>query len=163
MTTQKNTRREVTGIISRREDFDTAVQALQAAGFGHADISVLTSHESLDASDPKNASWKESLVGLLGELRYQGPLVAAGFIALIAEPVVAAAAVAVAAGIGGAAIKELLDEVTAVPHADAFAKALAEGQLLLWVYAADEAREAEAKRILAAANASQIHTNERKG
>lgn len=162
MTTQTKTRREVVGIISRREDFDAAVKALSAAGFGHADISVLASHESLDAADPKSASWKETLVGLLGELRYQGPLVAAGFIALVAEPVVAAAAVAIAAGVGGAAVKELLDEVTARPHAEAFAKALADGQLLLWVHTPDAAREADAKRILAAANATEIHSNERK-
>ena len=159
---QKIIRREVVGIIARREDFDAAVQALLAAGFGHADLSVLATHESLDAADGKAASWKETLTGLLGELRYQGPLVAAGFIALVADPIAAAAAVAIAAGVGGAAVKELLDEVTARPHAEAFAKALSDGQLLLWVYAADPAREAEAQRILAAANALEVHTNERK-
>jgi len=162
VTQQTSTRREVVGIISRREDFDAAVKALAASGFGHADISVLATHESLDASGTSAASWKEALTGLLGELRYQGPLVAAGFIALVADPIAAAAAVAIAAGVGGAAIKELMDEVTARPHAEAFAKALASGQLLLWVLAPDTAREAEATRILTAANAAEIHTNERK-
>jgi hypothetical protein len=163
VTTQNKNRREVVGIISRREDFDAAVTALNAAGFGHADLSVLASHDSLDAANPGAASWKEALTGLLGELRYQGPLVVAGFIALVAEPVLAAAAVAIAAGVGGVAVKELLDEVTARPHAEAFAKALADGQLLLWVQVADASREAEAKRVLAAANAREIHANERPG
>lgn len=163
MTQTSLTRREVVGILKTRSAFDAAVKALQAAGFGHADLSVLASHESLDAADPKAASWKETLVGLLGELRYQGPLVAAGFIALIADPIAAAAAAAVAAGVGGAALKELMDEITARPHSEDFARALAEGQVLLWVYAADASREAEASRILTEAGAQNVHTNSRKG
>lgn len=159
---QNQSRREVVGILSRRDDFDAAVKALSEAGFGHADISVLASHESLDAAEPAAASWKEAMTGLLGELRYQGPLVVAGFIALVAEPVLAAAAVAIAAGVGGAAVKELMDEMTARPHVEAFSKALAEGQLLVWVHAADPAREAKAKAVLAAANAREIHVNERR-
>ena len=160
VTAQNKTRREVVGIIARRQDFDTAIAALTAAGFEHADLSVLASHDSIDAAEGSRASWKEALTGLLGELRYQDPLVAAGFIAIAAAPLTAAAA-AIASGVGGAAIKELMDELTARPHSETFSKALADGRLLLWVHAADPAREALATRILNESGAAEVHTNER--
>ncbi len=161
VTAQKHTRREVVGIIARRQDFDTAIAALTAAGFEHADLSVLASHDSIDAAEGPRASWKEALTGLLGELRYQDPLMSAGFIAIAAAPLTAAAAAAIAAGVGGAAIKELMDEWTARPHSETFSKALADGRLLLWVHAADPAREAQATRILTESGAAEVHTNER--
>ncbi len=92
VTAQKHTRREVVGIIARRQDFDTAIAALTAAGFEHADLSVLASHDSIDAAEGPRASWKEALTGLLGELRYQDPLMSAGFIAIAAAPLTAAPA-----------------------------------------------------------------------
>ena len=153
--------KEVVGLFSRRSDFDAAVEALFQAGFSHSDLSILASHDSIDAADPEARSWKDRLIGLVGELKYEGPLVTAGLIAIAAGPVGAAIAGLIAAGVGGAALKELMDEITARPHAERFAAWLAAGGILLWVYAADPEHEATAVRILAAAGGSNVHTNER--
>ena len=156
-------RREVVGAFSRRPDFDKAVSALLAAGFSRSDLSVLASHDSIDAASADALSWKSRLVGLLGELKYEGPLVTAGLIAIAAGPVGAILGGLIAAGVGGAAIKELMDEVTARPHAAEFAAALAAGSILLWVDAPRPDDESKAKSILLSLGADNIHTNERTG
>jgi hypothetical protein len=101
------------------------------------------------------------LTGLVGELKYEGPLVAAGLIALAAGPVGAAVAGLVAAGVGGAAAKELLDEISAIPDSEDFARALAAGSVILWVAVTDQAQIDTAKSVLAAAGAANIHLFER--
>lgn len=153
--------REVVGTFADREHFQSAVDALLKAGFTRTDLSVLSSHESIDAAQGK--SWKDVVVTLVGELKYEGPLVAAGLIALAAGPVGAVLAGMVAAGVGGVAVKELLDEVAALPDSDAFAKALTAGSVILWVRAADSGAEAQAKSILHDAGAQNLHVFERKG
>ncbi len=156
--------REVVGTFSDREHFQAAIDALLKAGFSRTDLSVLSSHESIDtATAQPGKSWRDVLIALVGELKYEGPLVAAGLIALAAGPVGAAIAGLVAAGVGGAAAKELLDEVSALPDSEAFAKALAAGSVILWVSADDAAAEAKAKAILHEQAAQNIHVFERKG
>ncbi len=159
--TPRPSRREVVGIFSSRSDFDTAIQDLLAAGFSRTDLSLLASHDSIDAAQPDAKSWKSRLVGLVGELKYEGPLVTAGLIAIAAGPVGAIIGGLIAAGVGGAAVVELMNEITARPHAEEFAQALAKGSILLWVDAPDSDREAKAKAILAAHGATNIHANER--
>jgi len=160
-TSPKTLRREVVGVFSQRSDFDSAVSALLAAGFSHSDLSVLTSHDSLEAASADAQSWKNRLIGLLGELKYEGPLVTAGLIAIAAGPVGAVIGGMIAAGVGGVALKELMDEVIARPHAAEFAKALASGSVLLWIDTPDQTNESKAKVILASSRATNIHTNER--
>jgi hypothetical protein len=154
--------REVVGTFADREHFQAAVDALFKAGFARTDLSVLSSHDSIDAAGREGTSWKDALITLVGELKYEGPLVAAGLIALAAGPVGAAIAGLVAAGVGGVAAKELLDEVAALPDSDEFAKALAAGSVVLWVAAADSAREERARAILHDSSAQNIHVFERK-
>lgn len=155
--------REVVGTFADREHFQAAIDALFKAGFSRTDLSVLSSHESIDAAASSGKSWKDVVVTLVGELKYEGPLVAAGLIALAAGPVGAALAGMVAAGVGGVAVKELLDEVSALPDSDAFAKALAAGSVILWVRAADSGAETRAKSLLHDAGAQNLHVFERKG
>lgn len=156
--------REVVGTFADREHFQAAIDALFKAGFARTDLSVLSSHESIDtATAGPGKSWKDALVALVGELKYEGPLVAAGLIALAAGPVGAVIAGLVAAGVGGAAAKELLDEVSALPDSEAFTRALAEGSVILWVSVADAAAEARAKAILHDAGAQNLHLFERQG
>lgn len=160
-TPAKTRRREVVGAFSRRPDFDQAVSALLKAGFSRSDLSVLASHDSLEAASADAKSWKNRLVGLLGELKYEGPLVTAGLIAIAAGEVGVVLAGLIAAGVGGAALKELMDEVTAQPHAAEFAAALAEGSILLWVDVPDLDRENRATALLSASGGTNIHTHER--
>ncbi|HJO72169.1 MAG TPA: hypothetical protein QGG32_04860 [Rhodospirillales bacterium] len=42
--------REVVGFFAGRDSFEAAVAGLTEAGFAHTDLSVLGSHESLDAA-----------------------------------------------------------------------------------------------------------------
>lgn len=153
--------REVVGLFTDKATFEKAVFELQAIGIPRSDLSVLTSHESLDVVEAPKDSWRDAVTGLVGELRYEGPLVAAGLIALAAGPTGAAIAALVAAGIGGAAVKELLDEVTARPHAEHFARALAAGSIILWAAVADDATESRVKDVMTQAGGSNVHTHSR--
>jgi hypothetical protein len=150
-------RREVVGSFADRKHFEAAVQALQAAGFGHADLSVLECHDSIDAADPSRSPWRDLLTALVGEIRYEGPLVASGAILLAGGPVAAAIAAVIATAVGGIAVKEVLDEVSSSPHTDDFARALAKGDVMLWVSVADAAQEQAALNVLARHGAANIH------
>lgn len=166
MTTHASTSspiREVVGTFSDRERFMAAVEALLRAGFSRGDLSILSSHQSLDVVGAEGKTWRDALVGLVGELKYEGPLVAAGLIALAAGPVGAAIAALVAAGVGGAAAKELLDEVSAIPDSEGFTRALAAGSIILWVAARDATGEAGAMSTLLSCGAANVHVFERKG
>ncbi len=153
--------REMVGLFADREHFQTAVKALVKAGFERSQLSVLSSHQSLDAASGKQTSWRESLIGLVGELKYEGPLVAAGLIALAAGPVGAVIAGSIAAGVGAAAVKELVEDVTSAPDSGEFARALEAGSVILWVAVSDAAKEKLAQEILSAHQASNIHISER--
>lgn len=154
--------REVVGTFADRDHFQQAVSRLLADGFDRADLSVLSSHDSLDAAQP-SSKWKDALVAVAGDIKYEGPLVAAGLIALASGPVGAALAAIVAAGIGGLAAKEVLDEVSALPDGQDFDRALAAGAVILWVMVADQLGEEKAKKALAETGAANIHVFNRKG
>lgn len=165
MTAQTQTRpaalREVVGTFADRGHFEAAVSALLEKGFDRGRLSVLTSHDSLEVAGGKAQKWRDALVALVGETKYEGPLVAAGLIALAAGPVGAVIAGLIAAGVGGVALKELLDEVAAIPDSGDFARALAAGGVILWVSVEGAAEEAEAKALLAGAGGDHIHIFER--
>lgn len=149
--------REMVGTFADRARFEAAVTALLKAGFSRSDLSVLASHDSLDAAGHEAKPWRDVLTALVGELKYEGPLVAAGLIAMAAGPTGAAIAGLVAAGVGGAAAKELLDEVSAIPDSEDFARALAAGSVILWVTVDDEAEVDTAKRALVEQGAGNVH------
>lgn len=152
---------EVVGRFTGRESFQAAVEALRAAGFAESDLSVLDSHEALSASESESEAWTRTLTGLVGEIKYMGPLGAAGLIMLTAGPVGASIAALLAAGITGAALREALDEIRATPHTEAFARALENGALLLWVRAETATQQAEAKAILTNHGGADIHVHSR--
>lgn len=158
--------REVVALFRSRAEFDLAVSLLLSSGFGREDLSVLSSHESLDVAGRPGKPRDEALAALLGELSYAFPLTTAGLIAIVGGPIAAPVAAVVAAGVGGAAVKEYLDEVTATPHTEDFARALEAGGLILWVNVGaasrpDTAREEEARVLLGRAGGANIHAVER--
>jgi len=155
--------REVVGIFPDRVHFEAAVGALLRAGFERDRLSVLASHESIAVADAKARSWRDALVALVGEMKYEGPLVAAGLIALAAGPVGSVIAGLIAAGVGGAALRELLGEVAALPDSTDFARALAAGSVILWVGVETPAEEAEASRLLTASGGGNVHVFDRGG
>jgi hypothetical protein len=147
---------ELVASFADRAHFESAVTALKAAGFRHEDLSVLSSHQALEAAEPQVKSWSELLSAMVGEVKYVGPLSAAGFIWLATGPVGAALAAVIAAGVGGVAVKEFLDEISALPDTDAFKKALEAGDVLLWVRAGEARRQADARAILEASGARHV-------
>ena len=150
---------EVVGRFADKESFQAAVEALRASGFERSDLSVLDTHEALGASESE--AWTQTLTGLVGEIKYMGPLGAAGLIMLSAGSVGAAVAAVIAAGVTGAALREALDEIRATPHTEAFAKALEGGAVLLWVHAETAARQGEASEILTRHGAADVHVHAR--
>jgi hypothetical protein len=67
----------------------------------------------------------------------------------------------VAAGVTGVALRELLEDIKATPHTEAFARALEGGAVLLWVAADTPERQAEAGGILSRHGAVDVHSHRR--
>ncbi len=151
---------EVVGRFAGREAFTAAVEELVQAGFALNDLSVLDTHEALSAAGTSGEAWQSALAGLVGEIKYVGPITAAGLIGIATGPVGAAVSAAVAAGLTGAALAELLETVRATPHTESFARALEAGALLLWVRAADDEREATAREVLSRHDAQDLHRHQ---
>ena len=152
---------EVVGWFETREAFKDAVKALRAQGFERADLSVLDTHESISAADSPGEVFQETMSGLVQEANYIGPIAAAGFIAVAAGPVGALISGAIAAGLTGYAVGDVLREVRATPHTEAFARAADNGAILLWVRAETPERQEQAVTVLERHGASDLHTHER--
>jgi hypothetical protein len=151
--------REVVGVLANRDDFETAVAALLDAGIEQSDLSVLSSHESLAVAGKPSTPWKEALTALVGEIKFEGPLVASGAILLAGGATAAALAGIIGAAVGGVALKEVLEEVAAKPHTEAFARSLAAGSVILWVRADDNDSEIRIISILQQNNAANVHVH----
>jgi hypothetical protein len=154
--------REAVASFADRRHLHAAVATLLAAGFAPSDLSVLATHDSLAVADEPDGGRRELLpAGLSGEIKYLGPLTAAGIVLLSGGPIAVALAALVGAGLGGAALKELFDDYTAPRHAADFRAALEAGDALLWVRCGDPDREQAATRILAGVGGRHVHINER--
>ena len=152
--------REVIGLFAGRDSLEAAVTALTAAGFERSELSLLSSHQSIDAAGKPGEPWKDVLSALVGELKYEGPLVASGAIFLAGGTIAATIAGLVGAATAGIAAKELLDEITSTPHTEDFARSLEAGSIILWVRAEDETRERTAVSILEENGGANVHTHE---
>lgn len=150
---------EVVGLFGSREGVERAIAGLKAAGFADADLSLLASHESIEAADKSGRTWKQRLVALVDELRYEQPLVASGAIFLAGGPVAATIAAVIGAAVGGIAVKEVLEEVTATPHTDQFARSIEAGGVILWVRAEAAEREEVAARVLSESGGTNVHSH----
>ncbi len=155
--TSEGENREAVGLFADRESFEAAVEALKGAGFERADLSVLGSHKSINAAGKPGKPWKDVLTALVGELKYEGPLVASGAILLVGGTVSATIAGIIGAAVGGVAVKEILDEVTSTPHTGDFARSLEAGSVILWVNTPDEERERAATAILEDNGGVNVH------
>ena len=149
--------KEVVGVVTTRAAFDKAIDQLTRVGFKNTDISVLGSHESIDAAGPAPTPFKDSLIAMMGELKYEGPLVAAGAIVLAGGPMAATLAAAIGAATAGIAAKELLDEAGATAHTEDFARAVEAGSIIVWVRSGSFERELIATSVLQDVGADNIH------
>jgi hypothetical protein len=152
--------REAVASFPDREHFRQAASALLAAGFVASDLSVLATHHPL--TDVSSEAEQESVpTDLGGEIKFVGPLTAAGIVILSGGPIAAVVAALVAAGLGLAAFKEFFDNYIAAPHRDEFTEALETGVALLWVRCADPDIELAATRILEEAGGRHVHVHAR--
>ena len=159
----ETTIREVVGHFDHQADFQQAVDSLLAAGFARTDLSVLGSHDSLEVAEAAKSPFASWLAGLTGEVKYIGPLATAGFIAMASGPVGLLISGLVVAGVGGMAVKELLDDITAAEHTEWFSHAFERGGVILWAdVGEDKDRRAAAERLMAEAGGDRIHLNERR-
>jgi hypothetical protein len=157
--------REAVASFAGKRPFLDAVSGLLGAGFERADLSVLASHQSLEiAGDVPGYPGRpdETLAAsLASEVPFLVPLTIAGVAFLSGGPVAATLAVLVGAGLGGAALKELLDRVGANRHSADFAVMLAAGAVLLWVRVENDAQGAKALAILERAGGRHAHVQVR--
>jgi len=90
-TNEQGKLQEIVGVVTDQQQFQNAVDNLLAAGFKRSDLSVLASHESLDASTSTEHGLKDTfndtLKALVGEVKYAGPLGAAGVAVLFGGPI----------------------------------------------------------------------------
>ena len=157
--------REAVASFADKDALRSAVERLLAAGFKPTDLSVLASHDSLEVAGEvpgyrgkPNASL---FAGLTDEMNFLAPLTIAGIVFLSGGPVAAALGALVAAGFGGAALKELIDRYAANDHRADFVAALKAGAVLLWVRVDDPELEATAVRLLEDAGGRRAHVNAR--
>jgi uncharacterized membrane protein YeaQ/YmgE (transglycosylase-associated protein family) len=158
MTTDVRTITEVVGLFGDRESFDGAVAGLLDAGFERSELSVLASHEAIEAAGRPRKDWRDAFTAIAGEAKYEWPIVASGAVVLAGGPLASTLAGLVGAAVGGVAVKELLDEMTAQPHTADFARSLEAGAVILWVRADDAGRRAVADAALRANGGRNIHT-----
>ena len=151
--------REAVASFADRAHFRRAVSSLLAAGFRHEDLSVLASHQPLAAAEGEPGEFVAA--GLSDELKYLGPLTVAGIVLVSGGPITATVAALVAAGLGGAAVKELFDDWAAAPHREDFESALKAGAALLWVRCDDPELEIRATRILEESGGRFVHIHGR--
>lgn len=151
---------EVVGHFASHKSFARAVKALTEAGFARTDLSVLSTHDSLDAVERDARPWKDALIAVAGEIKYEAPLVAAGAVILVGGPVAATVAALIAAAVGGAAVKEVVDEVTSTTDRESYLRALAAGSVILWVRVADAEAERKAMRIMKDCGGLNVHLHE---
>jgi len=149
--------KEVVGLVDSRESFEKCVDALLKAGFARTDLSVLSSHESIEAAGKPAKPLKDVMTALVGEIRFEGPMVASGGIFLAGGPIGELIGAVVGATVGGVAVKEVLDEVTATPHTEDFARAVDAGSIILWVRANADDTQEKALNVLTAQGAENVH------
>jgi hypothetical protein len=157
MNETEQTQVEVVALFADRASFEEAVAALREAGFDRTDLSVLTSHSSLDAAGKEGTSWRDALLALVGDIKYEVPLVASGAIILAGGPIAATLSAIIGAAVGGVAAREVLGEVTAKPHTEEFARAVDAGAIVLWAYGDTIGRQQLAAEILEACGGTNIH------
>ncbi|MGH6982558.1 MAG: hypothetical protein ACREFC_15255 [Stellaceae bacterium] len=156
--------REAVASFATETQFRNAVKRLLASGFAPTDLSILTSHDSLEVAGGVpgyTGKPREALrAALTEEAGLLAPLQVAGFSALSGGPVAAAIAALVTAGIGAWGLRDVLDKFAANRHSADYVDALKAGGLLLWVKVTP-AQEWKALMILGDSGGSNAHINAR--
>ncbi len=151
---------EAVGLFADRDTFEVAITALIDSGFERADLSVLSSHESIDAAGTPGKPWQDVITALVGELKFEVPLVASGAVFMVGGPVAATVAGLIGAAGVGIAAKEVIEGVTSSPHTDDFARSLDAGSVILWVRADGPEKQQRALAILTDSGGRNVHMHQ---
>lgn len=148
---------EAIGLFADRDSFEATIKALLEAGFSHADLSVLSSHESIDAAGKPGKPWRDVVTALVGEFKFEVPLVASGAVFLAGGPIASTIAGLIGAAGVGVAAKEVIEGVISSPHTEDFARSLAAGSVILWVRVGDDSKRDKALAILRENGGKNVH------
>jgi hypothetical protein len=156
---------EAVASFASKSAFRNAVAKIVAAGFDPAELSVLATRESLEIAGnvPGYPGTPAESLGssLADEVSFLTPLTLAGIVFLSGGTIAAGLAALVSAGLGGLALKEVLERYSANHHSNDFAEALKKGAVLLWVRVSSPERAAAALSLLAAAGGQHVHMHAR--
>jgi len=169
---------EVVGTFATAEKLESAIDALERAGWDRADLSVLAQRTILndepitpapaisadDAAAPRGAVVPEadvrqsrtlvaSMAGVIAAFAATGATIVTGGGALAA--IVGAAA----AGGGASLLAHAAGRLVEDNHQDFLREQAERGGILLWVRLAKPEQEAEAKAILARHGATEVHSH----
>jgi len=175
------TLREAVGVFNDAESLESAIDALESAGFDRSELSLLASEHTIerelghayerveqmedDPDAPRIAYISTESIGdaegaLIGGPLYIGATAAAGAILASGGAIGAAIIAAAMAGGFGAAIGTVLAEFVGRHHAEFLTHQLEHGGLLLWVETRDATHEEKAQRILSEYSAHDVHIHE---
>jgi len=158
--------REAVASFATEAQFRGAVKRLLAAGFAPTDLSILTSHDSLEVAGQvpgyRAKPGQSLLAGLTEEAGLLQPLQVAGFSALSGGPVAAAIAGLLTVGIGALGLGDVIEKFAANRHRADYEAALRAGGVLLWVKVTPE-QEWKALMILGDSGGANAHINWRAG
>ncbi len=171
--------REAVGVFSAPEALEDAISAMEMAGFGRHQLSVLGSEKSLrerfggtqievtsledHPHAPRSPDIKLEELGL-----GQGVLIGGGMMTGVLAAIVMAGGnmlpglvpmILIGTASGGA-IGAILAKMLGERYAEFFQRQIDEGGLLLWVYITDETMERLALDILSRYGARHIHTHD---
>ncbi|MFW5679070.1 MAG: hypothetical protein ACOC3D_02300 [Pseudomonadota bacterium] len=170
--------REAVAVFDDVADLDEAVNALLAAGFGEADLSLLADRETVekklghtyvrvdelvdDPTAPRVVYHRPSDPAvnegrLIGSLTWAPPLVAAG--AVVASTGLVTGLV-IGAAVAGTLAASVLGHVLDRRHADWLQEQLDAGGILLWVRIADEDKAEIAVPILTRHAVHDVHVHD---
>jgi len=172
--------REAVGVFATGDTFEAAVDDLMSSGFDRAELSLLASERTVeatlghrymkvsevedDAAVPRRAYVSTESVGdaeggLVGALLYVGAVAAAGAIVASGGSLAAAIAGAVLAGGAGGVAGSMLAALVGDAHARRIQEQIDHGGLLLWVRTRDADREKRAVDILKRHSGRDVHVH----
>jgi hypothetical protein len=173
--------REAVGLFHDEGSLEAAADALMAAGFDRADLSLLAACDTVERrlghlyrkvseleDDPAVAhlafmdtdSRTEAKGVLVGGLAYVGAVAAAGFVVASGGAIAALLMGTALAGGAGGLIGAALAQLVGRHHAQYLQQHLDRGGLLLWVHTDGEEEERRACDLLTSHGAEDVHVHE---
>jgi len=176
-----DTSREAVGVFHDVGSLDTAIDALQSAGFDRAEISLLAEETTVteklghgyakvaeleDDADVPRAVYvgregvAQGQAAVVGGLFMLGSLAATSLVVASGGALATVALAALAGGGGGGVLGSVFSSLLGKHHADHIESQLKKGGLLLWIGIRDDEHEQRAVDILTEHSADDVHVHD---